>query len=881
MAAAAQAIADQISQVRELFSGANQNIAALTERIAACEQLANQAANSAHSNMARVAALEQGAATVTEVRNHGNWLSTLDGDTKNLQSRMNAIEQSANSGTGAPSRRFKDILIDRKGAVNVPKYSGDSKNFMTFKGKLKLFFSQTDKVCEGLIRWVEDQPSTATITEADARSWARSEGHSDPDYEWALEQIYGFLGAKLEGTPFTQWETCEKVGIHRGLVAWRSILTASQGNMRDRLRQLHAEVTNPERQKSLSAVPDALSTWEVKANECNTHPEYKLSQEQMKDHLVKFLPAEWERIVWATHGSSTYAQLKSFVIEQAARERSTSKPTTRTAATTFSSTASASNSTAAMDTNAINAAWEAWNTKWAQMDGGNDESQGDNGKVNSLEQLCQLMKGKGKGKDGGKGFSGVCHHCQKPGHIRRNCPILDKEMAARRQSRGQDQRNSWGKGGQGKGGGQWGGKFGRGKGGGTYGLDASDDDIPMEDDEDVTYVCGVFLSDPNLKPKTPHRVQSYYSKNSFAALQEDDEEADSESIIDIDDFDDNQSAATTPSESLLSTISSQNSAITDMSRMSEALDKLEVLLLEVLNPQTREGVDSDCAIEDIVDTNQEQLVAIIEKQMDDEWEIVEDEVASDPQTEVTEAMMGLVAARVWAQVASGLAPTTVDFQTTLSIVIRGASNCQLTLGERRAVRRVLDHSADLPVKERLCELLEISLEDTAPADDSTMHNLFMLGLEPGGDSVNSMEQEGDWEEIVAVIDSGAAESVAPATTASAVPVRESRGSRMGQRFFTADGTKLPNQGEKVIKAFTADGRPVSMRYQVADVTKPLCSVGKIADKENLVCFDSSGGVIFNKQSGQMTPFTREQGVYLLRTWVKRGESSGRDFARQG
>ena len=160
-------------------------------------------------------------------------------------------------------------------------------------------------------------------------------------------------------------------------------------------------------------------------------------------------------------------------------------------------------------------------------------------------------------------------------------------------------------------------------------------------------------------------------------------------------------------------------------------------------------------------------------------------------------------------------------------------------------------------------------------------SLCLLGTGHGGEGVNSVDMDQEWEEIISILDSGAADSVGPASMATSVPVRESQGSRQGQKFFTADGTRLPNQGDKMIQAYTCDMQPVTMRYQVAEVTKPLCSVGKVTDCGNMVCFDSQGGVIYHRKTGHTTPFTREQGVYVLRTWVRKPSNSSEDFPRQG
>ena len=144
---------------------------------------------------------------------------------------------------------------------------------------------------------------------------------------------------------------------------------------------------------------------------------------------------------------------------------------------------------------------------------------------------------------------------------------------------------------------------------------------------------------------------------------------------------------------------------------------------------------------------------------------------------------------------------------------------------------------------------------------------------------------GDWEELCAVMDSGAADSVAPCAIAEEVPMLESPGSRNGQQYLTADGTKLPNKGQKSFTAMTSEGRSIGVTYQMADVSRPLNSVGRICDRDNAVVFTKTTGFILNLWTQEKTRFSREEGVYALRTWIpKSARSAARaspDFARQG
>ena len=101
-------------------------------------------------------------------------------------------------------------------------------------------------------------------------------------------------------------------------------------------------------------------------------------------------------------------------------------------------------------------------------------------------------------------------------------------------------------------------------------------------------------------------------------------------------------------------------------------------------------------------------------------------------------------------------------------------------------------------------------------------------------------------------------------------IRPSEGSKRGQVYHATDGTQIPNEGEKTINAVTDDGMEYSATYQMAKVTKPLNSIGKICDQDNVVVFTSQGGAVVNNTTGKETHFGREHGVYVMRSWIFNG-----------
>ena len=164
-------------------------------------------------------------------------------------------------------------------------------------------------------------------------------------------------------------------------------------------------------------------------------------------------------------------------------------------------------------------------------------------------------------------------------------------------------------------------------------------------------------------------------------------------------------------------------------------------------------------------------------------------------------------------------------------------------------------------------------------------HLHFLG---GGEAPDVGSLDDEWELLESMVDSGASACVASPTVGAGVPISESEGSKRGQVYYAANGAKLANKGEKRLAVVTEDWDSYLMTYQMADVIKPLTSVSKVCDAgggQNTVTFTSTGGYIFHAESNKRTHFARENGVYVLRTWVKRPSGASPEtpvsFARQG
>ena len=145
----------------------------------------------------------------------------------------------------------------------------------------------------------------------------------------------------------------------------------------------------------------------------------------------------------------------------------------------------------------------------------------------------------------------------------------------------------------------------------------------------------------------------------------------------------------------------------------------------------------------------------------------------------------------------------------------------------------------------------------------------------GEEMVNGLDE--GWMRVSSILHSGAAESVAPPTTCPHMPLAESPCSRAGQGYRTAAGERLRNKGQRHIQAWTDEGCPVGMTYQVADVTRPLTSVSKMCAAGNVVTFTAEGSTIKNLWTGASMHFGRGSGVYVFEHLGEKGNARRNAF----
>ena len=150
----------------------------------------------------------------------------------------------------------------------------------------------------------------------------------------------------------------------------------------------------------------------------------------------------------------------------------------------------------------------------------------------------------------------------------------------------------------------------------------------------------------------------------------------------------------------------------------------------------------------------------------------------------------------------------------------------------------------------------------------------------------SYETQDGWTRMKVVPDSGAVTSVKPSKTTLGYPVQPSSGGLEGVNFVSASGNEIENEGEQNLPTFSPEGIQSVQKWNLADVTKPLLSVGEECDKNQYVVFGKHGGMILSLDTMEVRPFPRmPRGGYEMEMWIPPpGYMAGRSdagFSRPG
>ena len=128
-----------------------------------------------------------------------------------------------------------------------------------------------------------------------------------------------------------------------------------------------------------------------------------------------------------------------------------------------------------------------------------------------------------------------------------------------------------------------------------------------------------------------------------------------------------------------------------------------------------------------------------------------------------------------------------------------------------------------------------------------------------------------WQEMRAIVDSGATVPVLNPQTAPDYALEESEASRTGVEYEIANGDCIPDLCQKRIAVMTDEGTLRGYTSQCADVSKSLNAVRSMVKSHHAVCFglgeNGDEHLIINKISGEVNRMIDDGVNYIQRLHV--------------
>jgi len=145
-------------------------------------------------------------------------------------------------------------------------------------------------------------------------------------------------------------------------------------------------------------------------------------------------------------------------------------------------------------------------------------------------------------------------------------------------------------------------------------------------------------------------------------------------------------------------------------------------------------------------------------------------------------------------------------------------------------------------------------------------------------AVNVVEDP-EHNDFAVILDSGAADHVVDSAITPGYGVQESFGSKVGAGFVAANGERIPNRGQMTLE-MKSGNIPIKSVFQVAKISKPLWSVGRLCDQGFTVEFGKDNAKV--KQNGTnkiMGTFQRHNGLYVGNLQLRNPKTGKQSFQR--
>jgi hypothetical protein len=182
-----------------------------------------------------------------------------------------------------------------------------------------------------------------------------------------------------------------------------------------------------------------------------------------------------------------------------------------------------------------------------------------------------------------------------------------------------------------------------------------------------------------------------------------------------------------------------------------------------------------------------------------------------------------------------------------------------------------------------CDQHGCSADHGCEPSDGGVNAMVVEVVKPTNNEVN-MAEVPKYQNLTIILDSGAGAHVMNPKDCKGHPIKESDMMRVGAAFKAANGTTIRNHGQVELNILVKDSkgqkRPITSKFEAADVTKALWSVGLICDCGFDAQFDAKQARIKDADGKEIMVFTRVNGG-LYTADVEIANPAHPDFRRRG
>jgi len=164
--------------------------------------------------------------------------------------------------------------------------------------------------------------------------------------------------------------------------------------------------------------------------------------------------------------------------------------------------------------------------------------------------------------------------------------------------------------------------------------------------------------------------------------------------------------------------------------------------------------------------------------------------------------------------------------------------------------------------------LALPADEALPAETPVGNEGMMVleVIEPVTKELNVAAETPMYLDLKVVLDSGAGAHVVNRKECPGYEIRESAMMKSGAAFRAANGSQIKNHGEVRLNIVAKDSgggiHNISSKFEAADVTRALWSVGLICDAGLNVQFNAAKATVSDKSGTELCVFPRENGLYV-------------------